>query len=307
MVNAKISCFGKFDIEQSGCHIELKVAPKAQELLCYIIIHQQQPFPREALSEILWENHPPRKSRKYLRQAIWQLQSSLKLHGNHIYSLILVDPKWVCFNSDANCSVDVRDFERVFNQINILHVHDMQNSDFDLVQDALKLYKGNFLEGWYQEWCIVERERYQRMYLVMLDKIIQYCEINQKYDVGLVYGARILCMDRASERAHRQMMRLYMLSGDRSQAIRQYKHCEEALCSELGVAPSERTKQLYEQIRADTFRSPAFNNKPDSAKTRIGLSGLINHLESYEETLHYIQNQLHKDISSIEESPNQQD
>ena len=96
------------------------------------------------------------------------------------------------------------------------------------------------------------------MNLMLLDKLVQYCEIHQKYDAGLAYGWQILRHDHAYERAHRQLMRLYALSGDRTQALHQYQRCVNALQVELGVEPSARTRQLYDQIQADTFVAPLF-------------------------------------------------
>ncbi len=64
----------------------------------------------------------------------------------------------------------------------------------------MDLYRGDLLEGWYQEWCLFERERLQNAYMLMLDKLMGYCEAHSEYEQGLVYGDLILRLDHASER-----------------------------------------------------------------------------------------------------------
>ena len=37
------------------------------------------------------------------------------------------------------------------------------------------VYRGDLLEGCYQDWCLFERERLQNAYLAMLDKLMVRC------------------------------------------------------------------------------------------------------------------------------------
>src|SRR5207245_6082482 len=108
-----------------------------------------------------------------------------------------------------------------------------------LLHKTVQLYQGPLLEGWYQDWCLLERERLQSMYLAMLDKLMSYYEAHSDYETGLLYGMRIMCYDRARERTHRRIMRRYYLIGDRAEALRQYERCAVALEEELGVSPSK--------------------------------------------------------------------
>jgi DNA-binding SARP family transcriptional activator len=296
------ACFlGKFGIQRNGQSLEGLVTPKAQELLSYLVLDRRQPHSRDALSELLWDNHSPEKSRKYLRQALWRVQSALTGGERQGTSPLVVDSGWIRFDPAVEIWVDVEEFERVYHRVSGLGARELAPADFDLIQRTVALYQGNFLEGWYQDWCLVERERYQRIYIMMLDKLVQYCEVHENFDSGLAYGSEILRSDRAYERAHRQMMRLYLLSGDRTQALRQFERCQDALREELGVAPSERTTELHEQIRTDTYRPPAFRGKGEAEPDSAGLKGMLNRLEAYAEILDNMRAQVRRDIVAIED------
>lgn len=62
------------------------------------------------------------------------------------------------------------------------------------------------------------------------------------------YAKRLIDLDPVSEAAHRLLMRLHYLAGDRGAALRAYHHCREVLERELGVEPLPKTVTLARQI-----------------------------------------------------------
>jgi len=161
------------------------------------------------------------------------------------------------------------------------------------------------LEGWYQDWCLLERERLQNMYLAMLDKLMSYCEALHDYETSLLYGMRIMCYDRARERTHRRLMRLYYRLGDRAEALRQYERCAGALEEELGVRPSKSTVALYKQIQADQLDEPEPMPAPQDTNTSLEVSttpliDILSHLRYLEGSLADLQNQIQQSIQKVE-------
>jgi len=59
----------------------------------------------------------------------------------------------------------------------------------------------------------------------------------------------MLSMDSAHETAHRTLMELLSESGRRSDALRQYQECADALERELGAQPGAETQQLFAKLR----------------------------------------------------------
>jgi DNA-binding SARP family transcriptional activator len=187
-----------------------------------------------------------------LRQALWQLQGALDAPlepGRE--SLLMVLPDWIQLNPAGNLWLDVALFEQAFTLAQGTPGQNMDMHQAQALQVAVDLYQGDLLEGWYQEWCLYERERLQQLYLTMLDKLMGYSEATGGYEAGLEYGTRILRYDRASERTHQALMRLHYLAGNRAAALHQYERCVCALEEELGVKPARRTLALYQQLRAD--------------------------------------------------------
>lgn len=299
----EVSLFGKFEIERNGARARGFGRRKVQELLSYLLLFKNRPQARESLSETLWGDQLAACTRKNLRLILWRLRSALDANRIPSKSVLQIDDDWIQINPLSEFWLDTTEFEKVFNSINGKSLQGLGARDFESMQRAAALYKGDLLEGWYQEWCIFERERFQTMYLMLLDKLVQFCELRQKYDFGITYGMQILRHDCAHERAHRQLMRLYFLTGNRTQAIHQFERCVKALHDDLGVEPSERTKQLYEQIRLDTFTPPLKTGAralPRMAgKDGRVLKDILDRLEDVSKTLNILEHRVQEEIFAL--------
>ena len=134
-----------------------------------------------------------------------------------------------------------------------------QPEEISAMESGIALYKGDLLEGVYDDWAIRAREHERLLYLSSLAYLLQYHHEQQNYKKSLGYGQRILTVDPLREEIHREMMRLYLEIGQRAQAIRQYEDCRTNLLMELGIAPMEETQALYKQIVTETGRNQQCN------------------------------------------------
>jgi two-component SAPR family response regulator len=201
--------------------------------------------------------------------------------------------------------LDVAVFERAFARVQGKAGRDLDDETKRLVEAAAELYKGDLLEGWYQDWCLYDRERLQNMYLVMLDKLISYCEAHRDYEMGLLHGSIILRYDGARERTHRQLMHLLYMSGDRTAALRQYERCVAALRQELDVAPDRRTIALYQQIRLDQLEERALPPaEPDTTADTpaASLPDVLGRLQQLQLVMSDVQRRLQQDIKAVQQA-----
>lgn len=308
MPTLSVQLFGKFCVTGALHAQDLLTSTKVQELFCYLLVFRDRSHHREALANLLWGNNPTAQSKKYLRQTLWQLQTSLstapeaptaQAHADcPDCSLLAVEPDWVAVNTQADMSLDLAAFENAFALVQGVRGRELDPDKSSLLQNAVELYRGDLLEGWYQDWCLFERERLQNEYLLMLDKLMGYCEATNRFDDGFRYGDMILRVDRAQERTHQRLMRLYYRSGHRAAALRQYQRCVSALNEELGVPPAQATGDLYHQICADQLdtsqSAPVQMVKPDFSR-----AGLIAHLVHIQNGLTELQRQVERDIQEL--------
>lgn len=272
-----VRLFGRFAIKlNNDRNLDVK---KAIELFCYLLVFRDRPHYRETLAEMIWSDNLNDQSKKYLRQALWQIQSVLEAnHEQNLVPLLIVEPEWIQINPKADFWLDIAEFEQAYSLIQGRRGEELDPSSYETLKSAVELYRGDFMEGWYTDWCLFERERFQNMYFMILDKLMGYCETHLKYEEGLTFGEQILRYDIARERTHRRMARFYYLLGERTAALRQYELCVTALNEQLGVKPSQRTVEVFEQIRFDHLNSPHIPNNvdPTQAPSVIKIQSEIN-------------------------------
>src|SRR5262249_30903277 len=147
------------------------------------------------------------------------------------------------------------------------------------LEKAAILYQGDLLAGLavaeapFEEWLLAERERFRELALEGLAKLL----VHQR-TAGLLEGAirtalRITALDPLQESVHRTLMRLFVRSGRRGAALRQYQQCVTALQRELGAEPEAETKALYAEIlraRSERLKSSGALDVVDAEQRLVG-------------------------------------
>jgi DNA-binding SARP family transcriptional activator len=250
--------FRILSVEYDGQVLSLLNSQKVRQLLAYMLLDPARAHSRERLAEALWSDKSTDQARKALRQTLWQLQSACEADP----PILLVQNDYMQLNPDLDIHTDVAVLERAYAQVCGLRGSEISDEDARTLQQAVRLYNGELLEGWYDDWCLAPRERLETYYLTILSKLVAYHEVRQEYEVGLLYARRILEKDVTHEETHRRVMRLLYLAGDRIGAIRQYERCAESLREELDVEPSQQTRRLHVLICADRLTMAAEQAAP---------------------------------------------
>ena len=121
----------------------------------------------------------------------------------------------------------------------------------------MTLYRGAFLDGLFaqdsvalEEWMLLQQEVLQRQALAALYQLAAYHERRGAYDEAYRFAMRQIQLDPWREEAHRQVMRVLALRGERTAALAHYETCRRLLDQGLGVAPAEETAACTARIRA---------------------------------------------------------
>lgn len=272
MERLQIYLFGKFGARRGEQDLAGLESQKVRELFCYLLIHRRRPHTREKLADLLWPKSTAAQAKQYFRQTLYQLQSALEETNERDSTLISVESDWIRVNPDSDYWSDIRQFERTFALTQNRSGQEMSATEARALESAVTLYRGALLENWYQDWSILERERVQDLYLIMVDKLIGHCLALGEYERGIHYGLEVLRCDVAHERTYRRLMRLHALAGDRTGALRQYERCVTVLAQELDVPPAKRTVTLYEQIRGDHTLSPFLHRSQTHGQVEASVS-----------------------------------
>jgi DNA-binding SARP family transcriptional activator len=209
------------------------------------------------LASVFWGNYSTNVSRKYLRNALWKLRSVFQSVGAELEDYLQVSDDSIAFQRSSPYQLDVETFETLLASTRNLQGEELSQEQAQQLNQAVDLYDGELLEGVDEEWCLYERERLNLLHLNTLLKLMVYHRSHHTYTLGLEYGERILAFDNTRENVHRELMLLYWLLGEPQMALVQYHHCERILQDQVGVEPSDETRNLYQQMLHHRYTVPA--------------------------------------------------
>lgn len=252
MTELTILTLGGFELRRGDTRISELESRKVQALAAFLVAHRGQGFGREYLASLLWPEKDGEAGRRNLRQALYNLRSTLEDDGP---ALFRTDSGSVRFEPEGAYWLDVEAFDQLLHPSRAAPA-----SDTGSLIAAVRLYRGDFLAGLqvpeslgFEDWLVQEQERLRESVLGALRDLVEHYLATGGYSLGIFYARRLLELDPLSEETHRKLMRLYALSGRRSRAIAQYESLAGLLAEELGVEPLEETTALHRQVRASAL------------------------------------------------------
>jgi DNA-binding SARP family transcriptional activator len=203
-------------------------------LLAYLAI--EGPTPRARLATFLWPEVDRERARASLRQRLFRLRRLLgfeplqpgettELAAGLATDLAPADPE-----AEASLAPLLGSFE----------------------------WRGSGEAG---AWLARARARHAEQRLDALRAAAQEHEVQSRLANAIGLAQRLINADPLSEHAHRRLMRLHYLRGDRAAAIAAFEFCERVLKDELGTAPGSETLALLKTVEA-AGPAPASPRRP---------------------------------------------
>ncbi len=278
MSHLSVDLLGSLQVSLNGVPITELESTRVRVLLAYLAVEAEQPHTRASLVGLLWPDYSEDSARHNLRQALFKLRQIIGDHETN-QPYLLVTRETIQFNRESNYSLDIDQFNDYFYtcEEHLSHCKEDCSIRAARLEEMVKLYRGEFLKQLYlddseefEEWTLVRRESFHQRVLEAHDYLANYYYLHGDYKASRRHASRQLELDPWREEAHRQVMRALALDGQRSAALDQYETCRNLLKKELAVEPSQKTNELYDQIRLGTLTQEA------NSLTDISLPPVIN-------------------------------
>ena len=225
---AYLSLLEGFELRLNGEPIEVPLS--AQRLIAFLAL-QNRPLQRGFVAGNLWLESSEERAGANLRSALWRLQR----HGRE-----LVETHGGRLSLSAEVTVDVHQAAARARQ-----VLDGSGGHADTDHDGLGLaLSGELLPDWYEDWILVERERFRQLRMHALESLCERLTAAGRYAQAIEAGLTAVAAEPLRESAHRALIRSYVAEGNPAEAIRQYRLYERLLLKELGAQPSAQIREL---------------------------------------------------------------
>ncbi len=234
----KIYLLGQFLLQRDDLPLELPSRP-AQSLLAYLVINPGIPHRREKLSGMLWPDSEESNARGYLRQALWRIRKSIEsgsLNPDDFLDINKISITWI---KESDFWVDASGLMKPEENL----------SPDDLIE-IVRLYQGELLPGFYEDWIQIERDRLQAAHHQKMTAVLDTLIEAEDWERALEWSEHWIRTDISPEQAYRALMIAYHGMGDTAMLRNSYERCEDALNRDLGVEPSEETQELYRRLQS---------------------------------------------------------
>jgi DNA-binding SARP family transcriptional activator/predicted ATPase len=266
MAHLEISLFGPIQVKLEGQPVTGFKSNKVRALLAYLAVEADKPHRRETLAGLLWPDWPEREALGNLRYTLSDLRRAIDDRAARVPYLIISRDS-IQLNTASDLWLDVAAFTEGLKN---------KSASMEEQEKTLNLYKGEFLEGFslddspaFDDWTLLTREKLARQALTSLHALADSYEERKEYEKVQSLAWRQLELELWDESAHQQLMRVMAYSGQRSAALAQYESCRKILDEELGVEPSEETRELYGQIRDGILKTSKPAPIPLAVTTRV--------------------------------------
>jgi DNA-binding SARP family transcriptional activator len=239
LATLRIRLLGDLDLRQDDIPLPPLGSARAESLLAYLLLHRDAPQPRQRIAFLLWPESTESQARTNLRHVLHILRHALPDPDRFLD----VAPRTLQWRPDAPVWLDVAAFEEAVSRGERGAAGDLGD-----LRNAVDLYRGDLLEGCYDEWLLDERERLRRRYLAVLERLVALLEAGGDHAQAIRYAEQLLRHDPLHEETYRLLMRLHEARGDRARALRVYHVCTATLERELGVEPSPATRAVYQAL-----------------------------------------------------------
>ena len=294
----RISLLGTVRVDHRRRSSETGLGRSVKGLLGYLALFSKKIHSREVLAGLFWGESSEDRARSCLSTTLWRLRKVLEPSPLPMGAYLATTPSGdIYFNRESDYWIDVEDFESKVKTFLAEPIESLRGGAVHQVEDALKLYQGELLEGLYDEWALRERERLRELFIKCQIHLLHHYRRHHAWHKGLVCAQNILDLEPLREEIHREMMRLYYLNGQRALALRQYAKCCQILASELNITPMEETQFLNAQISQNTGKFEKNDVPGDLATTRNLLRQFKKNIHEFEASMAVLK----RSVQSLEE------
>jgi DNA-binding SARP family transcriptional activator len=236
----RIRVLGELLVEGSDGPVDVTGSWRARSLLAWLALHPGE-HPRADVAARFWPDVLDSSARASLRNAVWALRRAVAEDA-----ALVATRTHVGLAGPPVVWVDAAAFDACVAE--------------DRLDAALELSRGELLAGLDDEWVYDHREAHRARLSEVLERVAARAQASGDLKGAIAWTRRRVALDPLAEDAQRALIARLDLAGDRAGALTAYARLRERLRRELGISPSQPTRDLMLRVReapAEPLPAPA--------------------------------------------------
>ena len=221
---------------------------RARDILCFIASRRHHRTPKDAIVDTFWGETDLKTVERNFHPTMSHIRKALNSNQPLKQNFIVYRDGDYQLNPEFSYRIDTEELDRLIADGEAAR----RERDFDrcigCYEQAVALYRGEFMLGSYEPWVDEQRSYYREQYLRMLESLAAVAEKKQEWMRSMDLAQRILHEDPFREDIHCMVMRAQAALGNRVAVKEQYETLRGLLQKELGVEPAMQTQKTYREL-----------------------------------------------------------
>jgi LuxR family maltose regulon positive regulatory protein len=224
------------------------VTRRARDILCFIASRRHRRVSKDTIIDTFWGEADFGSVEKNFHPTISHIRKALNSNQPLKQNFLLYRDGDYQLNPEFSYRIDTEEFDRLVSEGDAARRAREQETFVAAYEEAAALYRGEFMQGSYDEWAEEQRSYYREQYLRLLEVLAQTAQKAEDWSRALSLSQRILREDPFREDVYCHCMRAHAAQGNRVAVREQFDTLRRLLRKELGVEPAAETQKVYREL-----------------------------------------------------------
>jgi LuxR family maltose regulon positive regulatory protein len=221
---------------------------RARDILCFIASRRHRRASKDTIIDTFWGEADFDAVEKNFHPTVSHIRKALNSNQPVKQNFLLYRDSDYLLNQEFPYRIDTEEFDRLVAEAEAAKRAGDMARHLSAYEEALALYRGDFMQGSYDEWVEEQRSYYREQYLRMLEVLAVAAQKQDEWSRSLQLAQQILGDDQFREDVHCMIMRAHAALGNRAAVKDQYEHLRRVLRKELGVEPAAETQKIFKGL-----------------------------------------------------------
>lgn len=221
---------------------------RARDIFFYIATSKHRRVAKEVLIEAFWGDEDLETVEKNFHPTISHIRKALNSRQQLKQNFIVFRDGAYQLNPELSYFIDTEEFLAAIAHAETAKKKNDVTARCKHLTRAYELYRGDFLEGSYEDWAEEQRHFYRERFSQVLSGLAKLSLTEKKWPDALKFANEILAIDPYREDLHRLVLKVLSAQGKHTAFKKHYEDMSHLLKQELGIEPSAETKKVFKEL-----------------------------------------------------------
>lgn len=221
---------------------------RAREILCYLASRYPHRVSKEMIIDVFWPDADPEAIARNFNPTMSHIRRGLNSNQLLKVNFLIYREGYYLLDPSFSYSIDTDDFEKLVAEADLARRSKQLERQISVCEAAVSLYRGEFMQGCYEDWPTDQRAYYREKYLQMLETLVVETQKSHDWSRSLQLAHQMLREEPFREDIHCLVMRAHAARGNKPAVKDQFEALRSMLRKEIDVEPAAETEQLYRQL-----------------------------------------------------------